>query len=90
MEDLCTVSLHLIILGTLMLGFTMFLAGLVLSTALLFLAGAARLLGTARLRALPPGGSQAPATSPREGPDQAEAEARMNSAQCPLHFGIRV
>ncbi|WP_083266521.1 hypothetical protein [Arthrobacter sp. U41] len=43
MEDPYTVSLHLIFLGTLML-VTMFLAGLVLFAALLFLAGAARLL----------------------------------------------
>ncbi|MET3923436.1 hypothetical protein [Arthrobacter sp. UYEF20] len=49
MEDPYTVSLHLIFLGTLMLGFTMFLAGLVLCTALLALAVAARLLAlTAR------------------------------------------
>jgi hypothetical protein len=38
------VSLHRIFLGTLLVGFTMFLAELVLFTALLFLAGAARLL----------------------------------------------
>ncbi|MET3172812.1 UNVERIFIED_ORG: putative lipid-binding transport protein (Tim44 family) [Arthrobacter sp. UYCu721] len=49
MEDPYTVSLHLIFLGTLLLGFTMFLAGLVLFTALLVLAGATRLLAlTAR------------------------------------------
>jgi hypothetical protein len=42
-------SLHLVFLGTLVLGFTTFLAELVLFTALLFLAVAARLLAlTAR------------------------------------------
>lgn len=37
-------SVHLVFLGTLVLGFTMFLAELVLFTVLLFLAGTVRLL----------------------------------------------
>ncbi|WP_284764345.1 hypothetical protein [Arthrobacter sp. efr-133-R2A-63] len=49
MGDSTVVSLHLAYLGTLVVAFSMFLAGLVLFTALLVLAGALRLLAlTAR------------------------------------------
>ncbi|MGY2743985.1 hypothetical protein [Arthrobacter sp. UYCu723] len=70
-------SLHLVFLGTLVLGFTMFLAELVLFTALLFLAGAPRLLALIARGLLPPGGrppGQAEAAAPQPG---------MNSVLCP-------
>lgn len=100
MEDPHVVALHIMFVGTLILGFIIFLAQLILILAILILAGAARLLALAAVGLL----CMVPAASPSyerpsgtglvpsgRSPGAAEAAAgppalnpAMNSVRCPL------